>query len=85
MILAIETVKSGSTSITRAAKLHGAPRQTLKYRISDRVQHSVCPGPKPYLLSTEQQGVHTKLQKYIKWIKCLYAYTACSMIVNFQS
>jgi len=54
MILAIEAVKSGSTSITRAAKLHGIPRQTLQDRISGRIQHSVRPGPKPYLLSTEE-------------------------------
>ena len=57
MILAIEAVKSGSTSITQAAKLHGVPRQTLQDRISGRVQHGVRPGPKPYLSSTEENDL----------------------------
>ena len=57
MLLAMQAVKNGSTSITRAAKLHGVPRQTLQDRVSGRVQHGVRPGPKPYLSSTEENDL----------------------------
>jgi len=33
------------------------PTQTLRDRISGRVQHGVRPGPKPYSWSTEENGL----------------------------
>ena len=57
MRLAMEAVKSGRSSITHAATLHGIPRQTLHDRISGRVRHGNNPGPRPFLSSSEEKDL----------------------------
>jgi len=53
MCSAIDAVKGGE-KILRAAKLYNVPQQTLQDRISGRVIHGSNPGPKPYLLQSEE-------------------------------
>lgn len=54
MVSAMETVKSGTVSINKAALLHLVPRTTLKNHLSGRVVHGTKPGPKPYLAQEEE-------------------------------
>ena len=55
MIAAMEAVKSGTTSINKAASLHGVLCTTLKDRISGRVKHGSKPGPQQYLNVEEEK------------------------------
>jgi len=41
--------------VNRAAKEFGMPRNTLKDRLSGRVQHGRKAGPKPYLSPDEEK------------------------------
>ena len=49
MAKAMELAQSGVISRNRAAEECGIPKSTLKDRLSGRVEHGCCPGPKPYL------------------------------------
>lgn len=57
MTAAMKAVKDGTTSINKAALLHGVPRTTLKDRLSGRVEHGTKPGPKRYLSSEEERDL----------------------------
>ena len=54
MTQAMECASSGTVSRNKAADLHGVPRSTLKDRLSGRVKPGSLPGPKPYLLPSEE-------------------------------
>ena len=58
----MEAVKSG-TGINRAAMECGVPRTTLKDRISGRVEHSINPGPLPYLNKEEEKELAVLMKK----------------------
>ena len=86
MPLAIEVVNSGSTTITQVANLHENLRQLLQDRISGRVKHSINPGPKPYLSSTEEkiwlefQLIHQKwVTEHVGFIKQRTKLKCCLM------
>ena len=55
MAQATECAKSGTASYNKAAELYGAPKSTLKDRLSGRVKVGCCPGPRPYLHRSEEE------------------------------
>ena len=57
MNMAVDSVKKGGTTITRAALEHGVPRTTLQDRISGRVLNGCRPGRKPYLSKLEERDL----------------------------
>ena len=57
MNLAVDAVKKGGTTITRAVLEHGVPRTTLQDRISGRVFNGCKPGRKPYLSQLEEEDL----------------------------
>jgi hypothetical protein len=57
MEAAMKTVRTGATSINKAAVLHGVPASTLKDRMSGRVKHGTKSGPKRYLVKSEEQAL----------------------------
>ena len=61
MAEAMECGTSGTTSINKAADLYGVPKTTLKDRLSGRVIPGSCPGPKPYLQSSEETELASHL------------------------
>ena len=62
MAAAMEAVRGGS-GINRAADEHGVPRTTLKDRVSGRVAEHAKPGPRPYLVPSEERQLAEHLVK----------------------
>ena len=60
MASVMEAVKSDS-GINQAALYHDVPRATLKNRLSGHVKDGTLPGPRPYLMSDEENELATYL------------------------
>ena len=58
---AIECALSGATSANKAAEMYGVPKSTLKDRLSGRVVHGCRPGPRPYLIPSEEAELASHL------------------------
>ena len=61
MEAAIEQVRKGTMSLTKAAKFHGVPSTTLKDRMSGKVVHGSKPGQKWYLTDEEEDALANHL------------------------
>ena len=57
MEAAMEHLRKGTMSMTKAAKFHGVPSTTLKDRMSGKVVHGSKPGRKLYLNSDEEESL----------------------------
>ena len=53
MMAAMDVVRSGELSLSRAAKVYDVPKSTLHYHVSGRVSHGHKSGPKPYLSASK--------------------------------
>ena len=49
------------TSANKAAEMYGVPKSTLKDRLSGRVVHGCRPGPRPYLIPSEEAELASHL------------------------
>ena len=63
MMAAMDVVRSGELSLSRAAKVYGVPKSTLHYHVSGRVSHGHKSGPKPYLSVAEENEFAILLAK----------------------
>lgn len=60
MEAALDAVKNGE-SVLRAAQENGVTRQTLRDQVNGKVVHGTKPGPKPFLLSAEENELSSFL------------------------
>ena len=63
MMAAMDVVRSGELSLSRAAKVYGVPKSTSHYHVSGRVSHGHKSGPKPYLSVAEENEFAVLLAK----------------------
>ena len=61
MEAAMEQVRKGTMSLTKAAKFHGVPSTTLKDQMSGKVVHGSKPGRKRYLNDEEEDALANHL------------------------
>ena len=63
MMAAMDVVRSGELSLSRAAKVYGVPKSTLHYHVSGRVSHGHKSEPKSYLSVAEENKFAILLAK----------------------